>query len=248
MRRRFPLVFALIIIIVISTFVGAQQKLTGFNNGLQFLQYYSSALDRLIPALRPLETALSQFQTCIENQESIEESLLFSALIYQEKGDLISARKSYLEYLKLNPDDDWVYVLIADLDYQLGDYKLALRNYQKALSENEYAKAYYGIGRIYHDQGLVNDTIDAYKRAVDIAPEFVDARIALAKEYYHDQQFDVALEEFEMAYQYNIRSAEVHYHLWVLYTQKGDFEKANHSRDLAIQYDPSYVSLIETHQ
>lgn len=248
MRIRFSLFFAFIIVIIVTTLVGAQQELNCFNNGLLFLQYYSSALDRLIPSLRPLDTALSEFQTCVENQEAVDESLLLIALIYQEKGDLLSARKSYLEYLKLNPDDDWVYVLIGDLDYQLGNHKLALGNYQKAMTKNEYAKAYYGMGRIYHEQGLVEETIDVYKQAVDIAPEFIDARIALAKEYYHDQQFDLALEEFEMAYRFNIRSAEVHYYLWILYTQKGDIEKAKHSHDLAIQYDPGYAALIEAYQ
>ncbi len=248
MRKQVLAITIISVILVLTAFVGAQQELTGFNNGLQLLQYYSSALDRIIPALRPLDSALSQFKTCVKNQEAVDESLLFIALIYQEKGDLEAAKDNYLEYLRLYPTSEWVYALIGDIHYQLGEYEQAQDNYEKSLANAENAKAYYGLGEIYKRQDLAEETIDAFKTAVELAPEYIEARISLAKEYFRQQDYDLALEEFEMAYRFNVRSAELHYYLWQLYTINGDEEKAKHSRDLAIQYDPNYENLFETSQ
>ena len=84
-----------------------------------------------------------------------------------------------------------------------------------------------------------------FKTAVELAPEYIGAA---SPANFRQQDYDLALEEFEMAYRFNVRSAELHYYLWQLYTINGDEEKAKHSRDLAIQYDPNYENLFETSQ
>lgn len=247
MRGKRSIVFFIVIMLISTTLVGAQQQ-DYIEDGLQSLLYYSSALDRIIPALKPLDSAAKSFQNSINYEENVDEALLLLALVYLEQDDFKSASESLLQYLSLYPEDYWVYVLLADIEYTLNNFDSALENYHRALSDDEYARAYYGIGRIYAQRGLSGDAIDALSQAVEIEPSFTEARIALAEEYYITEQYDSALEEFELSYSHNPRNAKVHYYLWLLYLDQGEIEKAHHSRDLAIQYDPHYRSLIETDQ
>lgn len=249
LRKKYLVLFMLIIVLLTSTVVSSQQfLLSSFEKGLQSLQYFSSGLDKLIPALRPLETASREFRTSVEQGENIDESLLFIGLISYQQGDFQGAKDSFTSYSQRNPQESWVYSIIGDLDYMLGDSDQALDNYQRSIEEEDYAKAYYGIGMIYRDQGLTEAAIENFAASVELEPGFSDARMALALEYFNDQQFDLALEEFEMVYLQNPRNAKVHFYLWILYSENGETEKAIHSRDLAIQYDPSYATIIEQYQ
>lgn len=240
----------LIVALLTSTVVFSQQfPLSSFEKGMQSLQYYLSGLDKLIPALKPLGNASEEFRTSVEQGENIDESLLFMGLIAQHQGDYQGAKDSFTSYLQRNPEETWVYTILGDLDYLLGDSDQALINYQLSIAEDDgYAKAYYGIGMIYRDQGLTEVAIENLTTSVELKPGFSDARIALALEYFDSQQFDLALEEFEIAYLQNPRNAKIHYYLWILYSESGEQEKAIHSRDLAIQYDPSYAALIEMYE
>lgn len=238
------IVGSLVILLLAGVLVSAQQKSRFYNNALLSLEYYTSALDKVIPALQPLNNAVVQLKASIEAGEAVDESLLLLAVVYQEQGKLDAAKNTYYQYLQRNSEDGWIYVLIGDIDYFCQDYQQAMEHYQKALTYGEYASAYYGIACIKNQQGLTEAAVDELVKAVELAPSFVEARIALGKGYYETQQYDLALEQFEICYLYAPRDAEVHYYLWLLYKQNGDMEKAVHSRDLAIQYNPAYAQII----
>ncbi|HXK97725.1 MAG TPA: tetratricopeptide repeat protein [Limnochordia bacterium] len=244
MQRR--LLWAVVVCAVIlgTALTAAQQPAARFENALRYLEYYTAGMDRLIPGLRPLQQAANALSESIEREESADESLLMLALVYQEQGNLAGAKEHLYEYLRRNPDHGWINVLIGDLDYLLGDADLALKSYVKALMVGEYARAYYGIGLINSQQGITPDVIGALAKAVELAPNFVDARIALAKAYIASEQFQEARGELETAYLYAPRRAEIHYYLWQIYTHEGDVGKAKHYGELAVQYDSSYAALI----
>ncbi|NLM68911.1 MAG: tetratricopeptide repeat protein [Firmicutes bacterium] len=245
MSRKFSALLIICILFLSTALVGAQQRPMWFENALQYLQYYTTGMDRIIPALYPLRQAAGSLQISIDNGEAVDESLLLLGLIYQEEGNTAEAKKVYRQYLERNPDAGWVYVLLGDAEYYSGDNTAALQNYVKALMIDDYARAYYGIGLINMEQGITSDVIAAFAKAVETAPEFVDARTILAKAYFAVDDYEAALTEFETAYLYAPRDAEIHYYLWQLYSLNGDQDKANHYRELAIQYNPEYASLVE---
>ncbi len=240
------LVFLMITVVVIATaFVAAQQRSVHLDNALQSLQYYTSSLDKLIPALQPLDNAINNLNAGITKGDDVDESLLLLGLIYQEQGKYESSKNMFIEYLVRNPEHDWVNVFLGELELRNSNLNQALKYFNKALVNEESARANYGLGIIYREQDLFSDAITAFNEALEIEPSFVEARIALAKEYHRTSQYDLALEEFETSYLYTPRNPEVHFYLWQLYTREGDLEKANHSRELAIQYEPSYANIIE---
>jgi len=241
---RKTLVAAIVCAVVLITAWAAAQQVMRFDNALRYLQYYTAGMDRFIPGLRPLQQATNSLLESIERGELVDESLLLLALIYQEQGSFSTAKEVFYEYLNRNPDCGSIYVLIGDLDYLLGDYDLALQSYVKAMMLGEYARAYYGIGLINSHQGITADVTSAFAKAVELAPSFVEARIALAKAYIAVEQYQEARAELETAYLYAPRNAEIHYFLWQIYSQEGDLNKAKHHGELAIQYDPSYAPLI----
>jgi tetratricopeptide (TPR) repeat protein len=244
MSRKLSAALLVVILLLGTAVVGAQQRSLRFENALQYLQYYSAGMDWIIPALQPLRQAAGSLKAAVDQDEMTDESLLLLGLIYLEQDDYSEARQVFSEYLKRNPDDGWVHVMLGDIDYYSGDYASALQRYVKAIMLGDYARAYYGIGLINMDQGITNDVIAAFAKAVELAPEFVEARIILAKAYFAVENYESAIEEFETAYLYKPRDGEIHYYLWQLYTIQGELDKANHSRDLAIQYNPDYAEII----
>src|SRR5690554_1512863 len=146
MSRKFSALLIICILFLSTALVGAQQRPMWFENALQYLQYYTTGMDRIIPALYPLRQAAGSLQISIDNGEAVDESLLLLGLIYQEEGNTAEAKKVYRQYLERNPDAGWAYVLLGDAEYYSGDNTAALQNYVKALMIDDYARAYYGIG------------------------------------------------------------------------------------------------------
>lgn len=242
--RRILIAAVICTVVFSAVWAAAQQPVLRFESALRYLQYYTAGMDRFIPGLKPLHQATNALLESIEREESVEESLLLLSLIYQEQGNFAAAKETLYEYLQQNPDYGWIYVLVGDIDYLLGDPDLALKSYVKALMVGEYARAYYGIGLINSHMGITADVIGAFAKAVELSPNFVEARIALAKAHLAMNQYEEALTELETAYLYAPRSAEIHYYLWQIYKQQEDMSKAKHHRELAVQYDPSYAALI----
>lgn len=245
MRHKSIAIIMVVFLLVSFQVYGAQQLKGSFANALQSLQYYTSSIDRLIPRLRPLETAISQFQVSLAEEVNVDESLLFIALLYQELGDLDMTFEYFDLYQERNPEDTWIHVLRGDIWYRLGDLEQALHSYKLALDSEEYAKGYYGVGLIKASLGQAEEAIEALAQSVAKAPDFAEARIQLATLYYDNAQFEQALEHFETAVRYDPWLAPAHYYLSFLYEEQGELDKAQHARDMAISYDASYAELLK---
>lgn len=245
MRHKSIAIIMVVFLLVSFQVYGAQQLKGAFANALQSLQYYTSSIDRLIPGLRPLETAISQFQVSLAEEENVDESILFIALLYQELDNFDMAFEYYDLYQKKNPEDTWIHVLMGDLWYRIGNIDDALRCYELALDTEEYAKGYYGIGLIKASLGYEEEAIEALTQSVAIAPDFAEARLQLATLYYESALFEQALEHFETAVRFDPWLAPAHYYLSFLYEKQGELDKAQHARDMAISYDASYAELLK---
>lgn len=106
------------------------------------------------------------------------------SLIYIQKGDVPSAKKSIVEARKLNPDDTSLMLSEADLYLKTNDYEM----YKKLISEilakePNNADLYYNLGVISAQSKEKNAKIDAegyYLKAIQIDPQYKNAYMNLS--------------------------------------------------------------------
>ncbi|MGB2706337.1 MAG: tetratricopeptide repeat protein [Candidatus Omnitrophota bacterium] len=98
-------------------------------------------------------------------------------LYHEEKYP--EAVEKYREAGRLKPDSDIIHFDMAAALYKKEDYKDAIGESQKALStENEplEAKATYNIGNSKYRLGLLEESLDYYKRSIELDTEDEDAK------------------------------------------------------------------------
>lgn len=233
MQHSKKVLIAIILLLMILSLTNANNTASYLNNGLFFITLYAEGYNQL-------ENAAIHLKTGISEGRDVPDSLLLLGLIHQTQGQYQQALKAYNQLAIELPDEGWIYVLIGDMEQILGNQENALASYEKALTVDQYAKAHSGLARILASQNQSSMAIAAYEKSLEIATDFVSARIELAKLYYTKSKWDEALENFELANRYDPYIAEVHYYMGLLYYNDGDHPKAIHALERALQLDPSY--------
>ena len=113
---------------------------------------------------------------------------------YKALGDLYltaprrlfeEAIKAYAKAIELRPFYAEAHVGLGDALAAKGDVDQAVSAYQKGLEFNPMnAKVHVSLGKIYYsEKGLYYESVTAYKKAIDLDPAYLDARMGLAEVY-----------------------------------------------------------------
>jgi outer membrane protein OmpA-like peptidoglycan-associated protein len=98
----------------------------------------------------------------------------------KKERNLLKKRELLNNALNLCPQDAEVFYSCAYAAERLRHYDKAQRNYLKATElDNNYAKAYFGLGDIYMVLGNSRSAIDAYERGLALEPQNKRARSSL---------------------------------------------------------------------
>jgi tetratricopeptide (TPR) repeat protein len=94
--------------------------------------------------------------------------------------------KETIRYLtlitELNPEDFWAFNKRANERILEGDYKRGFIDFQKSIEINpNNAEVYYDMGRASIIQKKLDDAMMYYKKALEIKPDFLEAKNALEK-------------------------------------------------------------------
>jgi len=101
-------------------------------------------------------------------------------LYYQEKYD--DASNKYQDALIDEPESPEIQFNIAGSGYKLKKYDEALKGYEKLLSVPDavfQSKVHYNIGNTLFRSGKIAESILAYKRALELNPDDIDAKFNL---------------------------------------------------------------------
>lgn len=89
---------------------------------------------------------------------------LFQAARYREAAD------AFIRVTQLQPDNFFGFQQLGAAYQNLGDYPLALQNYQRALEIRPNPQAYSNVGVIHHLRGEYAAAVAAYQRALELRP------------------------------------------------------------------------------
>ena len=62
-----------------------------------------------------------------------------------------------------------------------------------------YTEAYYNLGQVYGAMNKSGKSIEAFEKAVEINPVYSEARHGLSKAYYHNRDYDLAIQHSDLA-------------------------------------------------
>jgi superkiller protein 3 len=147
---------------------------------------------------------------------------------YKALGDLFltaprrlfdQAEEAYGKAIDLRPFYAEAYVGLGDAKAAKGNVDGAIGAYQKALIHNPLSgKVYASLGKIYYsEKNLYYESVQAYKKAVDLDPVNTEARMGLAEVYEDKGLYPEAIAEYKKVVELDPRNTGALYNLAVVY-------------------------------
>lgn len=155
---------------------------------------------------------------------------------YKALGDLFmtaprrvfdQAIEAYGKALEIRPYYGDAYVGLGDAKAAKGDVDGAVAAYQKALGFNPVnAKVHVSLGKLYYtEKALYYESVQAYQKAIDIDPGYLEARMGLAEVYEDKGLYQEAIVEYRKVVDTDPKNTGALYNLALVY-EKVDAKEA----------------------
>jgi tetratricopeptide (TPR) repeat protein len=155
---------------------------------------------------------------------------------YKSLGDLYltaprrlfeEAVKAYSKAIEVRPFYAEAHVGLGDALAAKGEVDKAIASYQRGIEHNPMnAKVHVSLGKIYYgEKGLYYESVTAYKKAIDLDPGYLDARMGLAEVYEDKGLYKEAIEEYRRVVEADAKNTGALYNLALVY-EKVDAKEA----------------------
>jgi len=147
---------------------------------------------------------------------------------YKALGDLYltaprrlfeDAIKAYAKAIDLRPFYADAHVGLGDALAAKGEVDPAVAAYQRGVEHNPMnAKVHVSLGKLYYaEKGLYYESVNAYKKAIDLDPTYLDARMGLAEVYEDKGLYKEAIEEYRKVVDADAKNTGALYNLAIVY-------------------------------
>jgi len=173
-----------------------------------------------------LKLAIDQYEQIVKLQpDSMDDHLLLGRL-YRLNNDLQKAENEFKTAVKLQPDSEEAVTMLAYLYNELGDTARATAVLSSVPKDGRSAKLYSALGYTYEQQKQYKNAIDAYRHAIELDRDNLDAIRGLADNYLNDGQTDAALEQYKIIADANPEDAQTYIRIADIYRKQGKFDLA----------------------
>lgn len=146
------------------------------------------------------------------------------------------------------PDSRGIRMELAELYAENSRLRSALETFDEALrietapdaDLRRRARLHVRVGHMHIELGQFDEAARAFGRALEIAPDAMEARLELAGQYLVRDMLDEAQDEYGRVVAARPGSADAHYGLAELYLRQGRFDEAAAAASLAIEADPEH--------
>jgi tetratricopeptide (TPR) repeat protein/TolB-like protein len=147
---------------------------------------------------------------------------------YKALGDLYltaprrlfeEAIKAYVKAIDLRPFYADAHVGLGDALAAKGEVDPAVAAYQRGIEHNPMnAKVHVSLGKLYYaEKGLYYESVNAYKKAIDLDPAYLDARMGLAEVYEDKGLYKEAIDEYRRVVEADAKNTGALYNLALVY-------------------------------
>ncbi|MCU1297349.1 MAG: Tetratricopeptide repeat protein, partial [Acidobacteriaceae bacterium] len=155
-----------------------------------------------------LKLAIEQYQQIVKLEPDSTDDHLLLGRLYALNNDLQKAEAEYKLAVKLQPDSEEAITTLALLYNQEGDSTRAAQTLSSVPDAARSAKLYSALGATYEQQKDYSKAIDAYRKAVALDRDNLDAIRGLAQNLMFDGQTEAALTQYKIIADANPEDAE----------------------------------------
>jgi tetratricopeptide (TPR) repeat protein len=172
-----------------------------------------------------LKLAIEQYEQIIRLQpDSMDDHLLLGRL-YRLNNDLRKAEAEFKTAIKLSPDSEEAVTTLAYLYNELGDTSRAAEVLSSVPKNERSAKLYSALGYTYEQQKQYKNAVDAYRHAIELDRDNLDAIRGLAENLLNDGQSDAALEQYKVIADAN-PDGQTYLRIAEIYRKQAKYEQA----------------------
>ena len=173
-----------------------------------------------------LKRAIEQYEQIVKIEpDSVEDHLLLGRL-YKVNNDLQKAESEFKTAVQLDPDSEEAVTMLAYLYNEEGDTARATKVLSAIPDSARSAKLYTALGYTYEQQKQYKSAIDAYKHAIALDRDNLDAIRGLADNLLSDGQSAAALEQYRVIADANPEDAQTYVRMAEIYRRDGKFDLA----------------------
>jgi tetratricopeptide (TPR) repeat protein len=176
-----------------------------------------------------LKLAIEQYEQIIKIEpDDIDDHLLLGRLYSMPSDfkDYQKAEKEFKTAVKLQPESEEAVTYLAYLYNEEGDTARATQVLSSIPDKSRSAKLYSALGYTYEQQKQYKQAVDAYRRAIALDRDNLDAIRGLAQNLLNDGQTDAALEQYKVIADTNPEDAQTYLHMAEIYRKSGKFDQA----------------------
>jgi tetratricopeptide (TPR) repeat protein len=173
-----------------------------------------------------LKLAIEQYEQILKIQpDSVDDHLLLGRL-YRLNNDLQKAENEFKTAVRLEPTSEEAVTTLAYLYNELGDTTRAAQVLASVPDAGRSAKLYSALGFTYEQQKEYKQAIEAYRHAIELDRDNLDAIRGLAQNLLNDGQTDAALDQYKVIADANPEDAQTYLRIAEIYRKQGKFDLA----------------------
>src|SRR6201987_5466208 len=173
-----------------------------------------------------LKLAIEQYEQIVKLEpENVDDHLLLGRL-YRLNTDMQKAEAELKTAVKLDPGSEEAVTTLAMLYTDEGDTSHALQVLSSVPDAARSAKLYAALGAAYEQRKDYKNAIDAFRHAIVLDRDNLDAIRGLAENLANDGQLDAALEQYKVIADANPEDAQTYIRIAEIYRREGKFDLA----------------------
>jgi tetratricopeptide (TPR) repeat protein/outer membrane protein assembly factor BamB len=193
-------------------------------------------------------SAAERFRQALEIREDMNEVRYNLAQCYYQTRNYPLAELQIREYLSAVPDDPDGVSLLASILGETGRQAESRQILQKAIAGGkENGQFHYLLGLAMERDGQKRDAAARFRRAIELDPSLLDARISLGNLHYAEKEYSKAQEQYEEVLKRDPRNDVALYNLGFIYLKKNRWNEAlamfKKAEAIIPDYPPLHFSL-----
>jgi tetratricopeptide (TPR) repeat protein len=173
-----------------------------------------------------LKLAIEQFESIVKLEPKNPENHLLLGRLYILNKDLTKAESEFKTAINLDPNSEEAVTNVAYLYNEEGDSKKAAEILQSVPEAARTGKIYAALGYTYTQQKDYKNAIAAYKQAISMDHDNLDAMRGLAQNLADDNQVDAALQQYLAIQEADPEDPQAALRIAEIYRHQGKFDQA----------------------
>src|SRR5215469_7093270 len=173
-----------------------------------------------------LKKAIEQYEAIVRIEPKSPDNHLWLGRLYIANKDMLKAETEFKTAISLDPTSEEALTNVAFLYNEEGDNKKAADVLNSVPEEARTAKIYSALGYTYEQQKEYKKAIAAYKQAISLDHDNLDAMRGLAQNLSNDNQIDAALLQYTAIQEADPEDPQAALHIADIYRRMGKFDLA----------------------